>query len=67
LINLRDEGCAVLIVSEELDELFKLSDRLYVMAKGRMSPSIATRDATLELVGQWMSGLWTEAAEVSHA
>jgi general nucleoside transport system ATP-binding protein len=67
LIKLRDEGCAVLIVSEELDELFKLSDRLYVMAKGQMSPSIATRDATLELVGQWMSGLWTQAAEVTHA
>ena len=58
LLRLRDAGCAVLVVSEELDELFEISDRLYVMAKGQLSPPLARRDATVELVGQWMSGLW---------
>jgi simple sugar transport system ATP-binding protein len=58
LLALRDAGCAVLVVSEELDELFAMTDRLHVIAKGRLSPSIATRDATVELVGEWMSGLW---------
>jgi general nucleoside transport system ATP-binding protein len=58
LLKLRDEGCAVLVVSEELDELFELCDRLHVMAKGKLSPSIATRDASVELIGEWMSGLW---------
>jgi hypothetical protein len=29
-----------------------------VMARGRLSPSIATADATVELIGEWMSGLW---------
>jgi simple sugar transport system ATP-binding protein len=66
---LRDAGAAVLVVSEELDELFEMSDRMYVMAKGRMSPSLARAQATVERVGAWMSGLWQDApAEgVDHA
>jgi general nucleoside transport system ATP-binding protein len=62
LLKLRDEGCAVLVVSEELDELFELCDRLHVIAKGRLSPSIATREASVELIGEWMSGLWNREA-----
>jgi general nucleoside transport system ATP-binding protein len=67
ILALRDAGCAVLVVSEEIDELFELSDRLQVIAKGRLSPSLLRADATLELVGQWMSGLWSEAEESHHA
>jgi len=63
LLALRDAGCAVLVVSEELDELFELSDRLHVMAQGRLSPSIARADATVALIGSWMSGLWNHAEE----
>ncbi len=58
LVALRDAGCAVLVVSEELEELFEISDRLHVIARGRLSPSIDTPDATVELIGEWMSGLW---------
>jgi general nucleoside transport system ATP-binding protein len=68
LLSLRDAGCAVLVVSEELDELFELTDRLYVASKGRLSPSIATSEATYEQIGEWMSGLWGRApAEASTA
>ena len=63
LLALRDAGCAVLVVSEELDELFELSDRLHVMAQGRLSPSIARADATVAKIGAWMSGLWDHAEE----
>ena len=48
----------MLVVSEELEELFAISDRLHVIAKGRLSPSVPTAEATVELVGEWMSGLW---------
>ena len=48
LLALRDQGCAVLVVSEELDELFEICDRMVVIAKGRVSPSIATSAATIE-------------------
>ena len=58
LLALAAKGCAVLVVSEELEELFEMSDRLYVMAKGRLSPSINRADASVEQIGLWMSGLW---------
>ena len=58
ILALRDAGCAVLVVSEELDELFELCDRLHVMAKGQLSPAVERRDATVEQIGAWMSGLW---------
>ena len=58
LLALRDAGCALLVVSEELDELFEVCDRMHVIAKGRLSPSIATSEATVEKIGEWMSGLW---------
>jgi len=61
LLKLAGTGCAVLVVSEELDELFEICDRLYVMAKGQLSPSLPRAEATVERVGQWMSGLWTPA------
>src|SRR5205085_7094945 len=58
ILALRDAGCAVLVVSEELDELFEISDRLHVIAKGRLSPSIDRARATVTQIGEWMSGLW---------
>ena len=75
ILALRDAGCAVLVVSEELEELFELSDRLYVMAKGRISPPLEREAATMARVGEWMSGLWDEdvqrhlaaAQEADHA
>jgi simple sugar transport system ATP-binding protein len=66
-MGLRDAGCAVLVISEELDELFDIADRLVVMAKGRVSPSIKRSEANMDLIGQWMSGLWTGRAGVSGA
>ena len=62
LLALRDAGCALLVVSEELDELFEIADRLLVIARGRMSPALPTRAATVERIGQWMAGLWDDAA-----
>ncbi len=67
LLSLRDAGCAVLVVSEELDELLALSDRLHVMAEGRMSPALTREEADVTRIGAWMSGLWdTESHGVSH-
>ena len=66
ILALRDAGCAVLVVSEELDELFEISDRLHVIAKGRLSPSLDRADATIERIGEWMSGLWDGAADQNN-
>jgi general nucleoside transport system ATP-binding protein len=69
LLKLRDAGCALLVVSEELDELFEISDRLLVIAQGRVSPSVPAAEATIEQIGSWMSGLWPSAdvTEAAHA
>ena len=68
ILALRDAGCAVLVVSEELDELFEISDRLYVMAKGELSPSMDRAQASVAQMGEWMSGLWpTQRKEGRHA
>ena len=65
LLTLAGAGCAVLVVSEELDELFEICDTLYVMARGQLSPSLPRAEATVEKVGLWMSGLWTPASAAS--
>ena len=74
LIDLRNRGCAVLVISEELDELFEICDRIAVIAKGRLSPLRPVAETTVEDIGVWMSGLWPgselstdSAAEVAHA
>ena len=58
IIDLRNDGVAVLVLSEELDELFEICDRLAVIAQGRLSPPKAVRDTDVEEVGLWMSGMW---------
>ena len=53
------EGTAtvdVLVVSEDLDELFEICDRLAVIAEGRLSPVVNNGEITIEEIGLWMSG-----------
>jgi ABC-type uncharacterized transport system ATPase subunit len=57
---LGDAGAAVLVVSEDLEELFELCSDLVVIARGRLSPRVAVRDANPALIGQWMSGLFPD-------
>jgi simple sugar transport system ATP-binding protein len=56
LIDLRDQGVAVLVVSEELDELFEICDRLAVIAQGRLSEARPTAATNAEEIGLMMSG-----------
>jgi general nucleoside transport system ATP-binding protein len=56
LIDLRDQGVALLVISEELDELFMICDRIAVIAQGRLSPPMATGTLTVEQVGVLMAG-----------
>ncbi len=56
LAALAAHGVAVLVVSEDLDELFELATDLVVMARGRLSPRIPVREARIAQIGQWMSG-----------
>ena len=62
LIDLRDQGVALLVISEELDELFTISDRLAVIAEGRLSPSVLPAETSIEQIGTWMSGKFGDKA-----
>jgi simple sugar transport system ATP-binding protein len=62
LIDLRDGGVALLVISEELDELFSISDRIAVLAGGRLSPSVRPAETSIEQIGTWMSGKFGERA-----
>ena len=57
LLQKRDAGCAVLLVSTELDELLALSDRIAVMYRGRIIASMARGDATRAALGRLMAGM----------
>ncbi|HET6469860.1 MAG TPA: ABC transporter ATP-binding protein [Geminicoccaceae bacterium] len=63
LLDLAAGGAAVLIVSQDLDELLVLSDRLAVMNAGRLSRTLLTADATIEQIGLLMGGAHEHAAE----
>jgi ABC-type uncharacterized transport system ATPase subunit len=56
LIALRDAGAAILVISEDLDELFQISDRLAALCSGRLSTLKATDQTDLSEVGSWMAG-----------
>lgn len=56
LVDLRDDGVAILIVSEDLEELFEISDRICVMAGGRLSPPERTTDTDVDAIGLLMGG-----------
>ena len=56
LMDLRQQGVALLVISEELEELFTISDRICVLADGRLSPALPLADTSIEQIGNWMSG-----------
>ena len=60
LIELRGRGVGLLVVSEELDELFAICDRLAVIAQGRLSPMRRPAETSVEEIGRWMSGAFIE-------
>jgi simple sugar transport system ATP-binding protein len=56
LVALRDEGCAVLLVSAELEEVTALADRLLIMREGRIVGEVDPKRATVEEIGLLMTG-----------
>ena len=57
IIKQRDEGAAVLLISEDLDELFKLSDRIIVLYEGRIIKEVDIESANIESLGLAMAGI----------
>lgn len=60
LIVQRNNGTAVLLISEDLDEIMALSDRIAVMYEGKIMDILSRKDATREMIGLLMAGVHPE-------
>ena len=61
LVDRRDKGVAVMLVSTELDEIMQLSDRIAVMYRGKIIDVVSAEDTTKEEVGLLMAGVKPES------
>ena len=57
ILQERERGAGILLISEDLDEIFNLSDRIVVLYEGQIMGEVRCQDATREQVGLWMSGV----------
>ncbi len=62
LLKARQDGVAILLISEDLDEILALSDVIHVMSEGRISPPFARGSKTPTELGVWMAGQGFEDA-----
>jgi general nucleoside transport system ATP-binding protein len=67
LIDLAARGAAVLVISQDLDELAEIADRIAVMFHGRLSVPLAAAAATRERLGLLMGGSDAALEEAPHA
>ena len=68
LLALAKAGAAILVISQDLDELFAISDRIAVIAGGRLTAAQPVETLTVEAIGLSMGGSSTgQRAEAAHA
>ncbi len=67
LIEQRDQGIAVLLISTELEEIFSLSDRIAVIYEGRIVGVMPAEDADVVKIGLMMAGVAVDAASPQEA
>jgi simple sugar transport system ATP-binding protein len=56
IVDARNRGAAVLLVSEDLDEIFELSDRIFVMFHGQLVHEVPAAQADIRVIGRHMAG-----------
>ncbi|QND46361.1 ABC transporter ATP-binding protein (plasmid) [Rhizobium lusitanum] len=67
ILQARRQGTAVLLISEDLDEVIALADRIQAIVGGRLSPPVDAKEADARMLGLMMAGEWSKPAEVGHA
>lgn len=63
LVEIAASGCAIVVSSEDMDELLQICDRLVVMANGRTSPVVAAGNMDPLRLGLWMAGMFDDQSE----
>ena len=67
LLDLSDKGAAVVVISQDLDELMEMADHIAVIANGRLSAPRAVDEVTVAELGLLMGGIETPPPERRHA
>lgn len=63
IMDKRAEGCAILLSSADLDEVFRLSDRIITLYEGRITGEFRADEISKEEIGYYMTGARKEAAK----
>jgi general nucleoside transport system ATP-binding protein len=66
LLEQRERGCAVLLISEDLDELLAVSDRIAIMYEGTIMGIVAAEGANLDEIGLMMAGVKPASADAEE-
>ncbi|MBU1304350.1 MAG: ABC transporter ATP-binding protein [Alphaproteobacteria bacterium] len=67
ILDARRAGTGVLLISEDLDEVISLADRIQAIVKGRLSPPVPAEQADARLLGLMMAGDWPQDGKIAHA
>ena len=62
LMELADQGVAIIVISQDLDELFEIADRFAALNEGKLSPSRPMADLSMDEIGLMLGGVHGEAA-----
>ena len=63
LVEMRDAGKSVFVISGDLGEIFAISDRIVVIYRGRIVADVDAAATTLEQVGRYMGGVHADSSE----
>jgi simple sugar transport system ATP-binding protein len=67
LLAARKRGAAILLISEDLDELLSLADRIAVIYRGQLSPPMPRGDVNIRQLGLMMAGHGFETGSAADA
>lgn len=67
ILDARRAGTGVLLISEDLDEVISLADRIQAIVKGRLSPPVPAEQADARMLGLMMAGDWPQDGKLAHA
>ncbi|NRP87841.1 Xylose import ATP-binding protein XylG [Ensifer adhaerens] len=67
ILEARRQGTAVLLISEDLDEVIALADRIQAIVGGKLSAPIDADEANARALGLMMAGEWKSGSEAGHA
>ena len=66
LIDLARDGSAILVISQDLDEIFEIANRIAVISRGELSHAYPAEEISLERIGLLMAGAHEQANQAGQ-